>query len=123
MNETGTQAAGVAPAERRLPIGKILLGVAALVGVVALGRAAGQYVPVFAEWVEGLGVLGPVIFVLGYAVAVVAFVPASLLTLAAGAIFGLGSGTAYVFVAATLGSCAAFLVARYFARSWVEQRI
>ena len=123
MDETGTQAAAVAPPARRLPIGKILLGVAALVGLVALGRAAGQYVPVFAEWVEGLGVWGPAIFVLGYTLAVVAFVPAWLLTLAAGAIFGLGSGTAYVFVAATLGSCAAFVVARYFARPWVEQRI
>ena len=49
--------------------------------------------------------------------------PASLLTLAAGAIFGLAAGTAYVFVAAMLGSCLAFLVARYVARSSVEGRL
>ncbi|MDJ0853507.1 MAG: TVP38/TMEM64 family protein [Myxococcota bacterium] len=123
MPETQTQAALATPPARRLPIGRILIGLGALVGLVALGRIAGAYVPVFAEWVEGLGFWGPLIFMLGYAVAVVAFVPASILTLAAGAIFGLGAGTAYVFVAATVGACAAFLVARYFARSWVEHRI
>jgi uncharacterized membrane protein YdjX (TVP38/TMEM64 family) len=53
----------------------------------------------------------------------VAFVPASLLTLAAGAIFGIPAGTLYVFVAATVGSCLAFLVSRYLARVAVERRI
>ena len=66
--------------------------------------------------VDGLGVWGPVVFVAGYALATVAFVPGSLLTLAAGAIFGLGKGTALVLVAATLGASAAFLVSRYLAR-------
>jgi uncharacterized membrane protein YdjX (TVP38/TMEM64 family) len=56
-------------------------------------------------------------------VAVVAFVPASLLTLAAGAIFGVAKGTAYVFVAATIGSSLAFLVSRYLARQAVEKRV
>ena len=109
--------------ETRRPIARILAGLAALVALVLLGRAVGGQVPVFAEWVDGLGLWGPAVFVAGYAAAVVAFVPASLLTLAAGAIFGLGAGTAYVFVAATLGSCLAFLVARHLARGWVEKRI
>jgi uncharacterized membrane protein YdjX (TVP38/TMEM64 family) len=80
-------------------------------------------VPAFAAWVDGLGLWGPVVFVLGYALAVVAFVPGSLLTLAAGAIFGLGEGTLYVFVAAVLGSTGAFLVARHLARAAVERRL
>ena len=104
-------------------VAKILAALAALAALVLLGRAVGGYVPVFAEWVDGLGLWGPAVFMAGYAVAVVAFVPASILTLAAGAIFGLGAGTAYVFVAATLGSCLAFLVARHLARGWVEKRI
>ena len=70
-----------------------------------------------------LGFWGPLVFVLGYAIAVVAFVPASLLTLAAGAIFGLAAGTVYVLVAATLGACAAFLVSRHLARARVERRL
>ena len=94
-----------------------------LLGVVVLGQQAGAYVPRFASWVESLGWLGPVVFVAGYALAVVAFVPGSVLTLAAGAIFGVAEGTAYVFVAAVLGSTAAFLVARHAARRAIEKRI
>jgi uncharacterized membrane protein YdjX (TVP38/TMEM64 family) len=106
-----------------LPVAKILLGVAALAGLLLLGRAAGDHVPAFAQWVDELGFWGPLVFVGGYALAVVAFVPASLLTLAAGAIFGLGEGVLYVFSAATLGSSLAFLVSRYLARGAVEKRV
>jgi uncharacterized membrane protein YdjX (TVP38/TMEM64 family) len=107
----------------RRPIGRLLLGAAVLVGLVLLGREAGPYVPRFAQWVEGLGVWGPIIFITGYAAAVVAFVPASFLSLAAGAIFGLVEGCIYVFVAATLGASVAFLVSRNFARAAIERRI
>jgi uncharacterized membrane protein YdjX (TVP38/TMEM64 family) len=100
-----------------------LLGLAALAALVLVGRLAGDAVPRFAQWVEELGPWGPAAFVLGYAAAVVAFVPASLMTLAAGAIFGIGAGTAYVFVAASVGAALAFLVARHLARAAVERRI
>jgi uncharacterized membrane protein YdjX (TVP38/TMEM64 family) len=63
------------------------------------------------------------VFVVGYALATVAFVPGSVLTLAAGAIFGLVKGTLLVFTAATLGAIAAFLVARHVARDAVARRI
>ena len=54
---------------------------------------------------------------------VVCFVPASLLTLAAGAIFGLAEGTLLVFVAAVLGSTAAFLLSRTVAREAIARRV
>ncbi len=57
------------------------------------------------------------------AAAVAALIPGSILTLAGGAIFGLAKGTAYVFAAAVLGSVGGFLIARYMARGFVEQRI
>jgi uncharacterized membrane protein YdjX (TVP38/TMEM64 family) len=94
-----------------------------LVALVALGRTLGGYIPQFATWVESLGLLGPLVFVAGYALATVAFIPGSLLTLAAGAIFGLLEGTVYVFIGATVGSSLAFLVARYLARQTVERRL
>jgi uncharacterized membrane protein YdjX (TVP38/TMEM64 family) len=99
-----------------------LIGIA-VIAVVLLARYLGGYVPQFAVWVNGLGVWGPIIFILGYAAAAVAFVPGSLLTLVAGAIFGLGAGVVYVFIAATVGASAAFLVARYIARGAVENRL
>ena len=115
------------PEQRPASRGKLVLTLTiAAVAVAALilgGRQAGQYLPQFAAWVEGLGFWGPLVFILGYAVATVAFVPGSLLTLAAGAIFGLARGTLYTFLGATLGASAAFLVARYGARGWIERRI
>jgi uncharacterized membrane protein YdjX (TVP38/TMEM64 family) len=109
--------------QKRVPITKLLLVVLALGALLALGRWAGGYIPVFQAWVEGLGAFGPIAFILGYAVAVVAFIPGSALTLAAGTIFGVAKGTALVFVAALLGSTGAFLVARHLARAAIEKRI
>lgn len=99
-----------------------LVGVA-LVAMIVLGREAGAYVPRFAEWVDGLGIWGPIVFMLGYMVATVAFIPGSLLTLSAGAIFGLGAGVLYVFVGASGGAIAAFLVSRYVARNAIEAKV
>ncbi len=118
-----SEASGTGPRGRSLPIARILIGIAVLALLVVAGRQAGQYVPQFAAWVNSLGFWGPLVFIIGYVVAVVAFVPGSILTLAAGAIFGVVQGAIYVFIAAVLGSCAAFLVARYVARQWVERRI
>lgn len=114
--------AGPAPA-RSVPILKILLGIAVVVALVLLGRQAGGYIVQFSNWVESLGAWGPLVFILGYAVATVALVPGSLLTLAAGALFGIVWGTAYVFVGAMLGAMGAFLIARYVARAPVERRL
>jgi uncharacterized membrane protein YdjX (TVP38/TMEM64 family) len=111
------------PQIRSFSWAKIVIGAVALVGLIALGRQVGAYLPQFALWVNGLGVWGPVVFILGYVVATVAFVPGSLLTLAAGAIWGISPGVPYVFLAAVLGASAAFLVARYLARAAIERRL
>ncbi|MES2521233.1 MAG: TVP38/TMEM64 family protein [Gemmatimonadota bacterium] len=112
------------PATRRSTwLRTALLALAALSLLLVLGRWGGQYVPRFTAWIGGLGPLGPALFIAGYIVATVAGIPGSLLTLAAGAIFGLWAGVAYVFVGATLGASAAFLVSRYVARSAIERRI
>jgi len=113
----------VPAAPARVPLAKIAIGLAALVAILLLARAGGAYIPRFAEWVNGLGVWGPIVFILGYAAAVVAFLPGSILTLAAGAIFGIGQGLAYAFTAAVLGASAAFLVSRYLARGAIERRL
>jgi uncharacterized membrane protein YdjX (TVP38/TMEM64 family) len=124
MPQVSVEPAGPASAPRRgLPFGRIALVVVGLVVLVAVGRQAGRYIPQFAQWVNELGVWGPIVFILGYAVGTVAFVPGFLLTLAAGAIFGLVQGVVYVFIAAVLGSAAAFLVSRYLARTAIEHRL
>jgi uncharacterized membrane protein YdjX (TVP38/TMEM64 family) len=117
-----------------LPTRRWLVPVLALIAVVAIGwlvkpQAAAvaawlsAQVLAFAQWVKTLGALGPLVFVVGYALAVVGFVPASLLTIGAGTIFGVVAGTAWVFIAASLGACAAFALARTVARGAIERRI
>ena len=100
----------------------MLLIVAGLAAAIVLGRTVGGYVPQFAQWVDSLGAWGPIAFIVGYIVACIAFIPGLLLTLAAGAIFG-WIGVLYVFVGAALGASAAFLIARYVARSAVERKL
>jgi uncharacterized membrane protein YdjX (TVP38/TMEM64 family) len=75
------------------------------------------------DTIKALGVWGPVLFVVLYIVASVCFIPASILTLSAGALFGVLRGSLYVTVGATFGATAAFLVSRYVARGWVARKI
>jgi len=102
---------------------RLLLVLALVLAVVLAGRQAVALLPAFSARVDALGTWAPVGFVAGYVLATVAFIPGSLLTLAAGALFGLVRGTALVLVAATLGASLAFLVARYLARGLVERRL
>jgi uncharacterized membrane protein YdjX (TVP38/TMEM64 family) len=75
------------------------------------------------QWINGLGSLGGIAFIGIYIIATVAFLPGSILTLGAGVIFGVILGSLYVFIGATLGATAAFLVGRYLARDWVTNKI
>src|SRR5437667_5494605 len=75
------------------------------------------------DWIGKLGPWGPVIFVGIYVVATVLFVPGSVLTLGAGAVFGVALGSVCVSISATLGATAAFLVGRYLARNAIARKI
>ena len=99
-------------------LGLVLVGL-----LVAVGRYFGAELPEFTRRIQELGAVGILLFIVGYVLATVAFVPGSLLTLAAGAVYGIGRGTAIVLVAATIGASLAFLIARYVARSAVEARL
>ena len=75
------------------------------------------------DWIGKLGPWGPVIFVGLYIVATVLFIPGSVLTLGAGAVFGVVLGSVCVSIGATLGATAAFLVGRYLARDTIARKI
>lgn len=75
------------------------------------------------DWVRDLGPLGIAVFILIYIAACVFFLPGSVLTLGAGAIFGVVKGSIIVSLASTLGATAAFLIGRYLARTWVAAKI
>jgi uncharacterized membrane protein YdjX (TVP38/TMEM64 family) len=77
----------------------------------------------FLEWLQGIGPWGAVLFAIAYVPAAVLFVPGSLLTLAAGFVFGLPKGMVIVSVGSTAGAAAAFIVARSLAHDWVARRV
>ena len=73
--------------------------------------------------IRSFGATAPIAFILIYAAAVVALIPASLLTIAGGAVFGLLRGVAFALAGATLGSVTAFLLGRHAFRSLVARRL
>ncbi len=105
---------------------KHVVKIAAAILILAAVVVAFRVLPVanwlrdFQTYVRGLGAIGYVVYIVVYAVCVVAFVPASILTLGAGAIFGFVGGVIVVIIGATLGATLSFLLARTVMRKRVE---
>ncbi|MFP6664398.1 MAG: VTT domain-containing protein [Deltaproteobacteria bacterium] len=100
------------------------LGALAVVAALVLASwllPVAEWLAAFQQWVRGLGALGWGVYALVYAICVVFFVPASVLTLGAGAVYGLGVGVGVVLVGASLGATLSFLLARTFLRSRIEE--
>ena len=105
---------------------KPLLIVTAVAAVLVLG---GRYLDLqqriadALNWIKELGPMGMGVFAGLYVFACIFFIPGSLLTLGAGSIYGVVTGSILVSVSSTLGATAAFLVGRYFARDWIAKKI
>ncbi len=72
------------------------------------------------DGISGFGAAAPVVFILIYVAATVAFLPATPLSLLAGLVFGPVLGTVWAVIGATIGATLAFLIGRYAARGLVE---
>lgn len=72
--------------------------------------------------IKSLGALAPLLFLVLYCLATVLILPTMVLTLAGGAIFGPFLGTLLNLLGATWGAGCAFLISRYLAYNWFEQR-
>lgn len=81
---------------------------------------AGVWFRQFQGYVHRLGPIGYAVYVLVYAVAGL-FFPASILTLGAGALFGVVAGSIVVAVGATLAATMAFILARTILRQRIER--
>ncbi len=111
---------------KRLPI--ILLFVAAVIAWFQFDL--GQYLTLQAlktrqDDIAALYAANPAMVIGGYFAAYVAltalsFPGAAIMTLAGGAIFGLGLGLLIVSFASTIGATLAFMVSRYLLRDWVQ---
>jgi uncharacterized membrane protein YdjX (TVP38/TMEM64 family) len=106
------------------PVLVLLLVVAGMVAARSLGLGdliRLENVARLKQWIEGYGALGPAVYVVGYILATVFFVPGLPITVLGGVAFGPLWGTLYVWIGATIGAGLAFLVARYAVRSTVER--
>ena len=74
-------------------------------------------------WRDGQPLVAGLLFFAGYvAVAALSLPGAAVMTLAAGALFGLGWGTLIVSFASSIGATLAFLAARWLLGGWVQSR-
>lgn len=90
---------------------------------IGVGRLASPYLPGFSAWVHGLGALAPVAFVVGYVLVTVCMLPAFVLTMAGGAVFGVLQGSILVFIGSTIGAIIAFTLGRTILRERVAQQV
>lgn len=75
------------------------------------------------ELVKSMGPLGPVIYCAIYLIGPTIFFPASVLTMAGGALFGPVWGTVYTIFSATAGATVPFLITRRFGRKPLERMV
>ncbi len=102
-----------------------MVGLAVIVAAVVAARYLGAEALLVRalDKIGRLGAWGVVLFALLYVLATVLFLPGWILTVGAGALFGVVEGLVVVSIGSTLGATAAFLVGRYVARDWVARRI
>ena len=95
-------------------------GVVALIGV---SRALPilRWLEAFRDWLAGAGAIGWATFVAAYIAASLLLVPAVVLGIAAGLIFGFMRGIALVTIAILASAVTGFLLSRYAARRRVEE--
>ncbi len=74
------------------------------------------------ETIQGAGWVGWLLFVGLYAASCLLFIPGSILTLAAGAVYGFWGGTLLVLIGNGLGALLSLLITRYLLRDWARKK-
>jgi len=100
-----------------------------LVAVIAIGVMWGLLnsdrfeVDNLVAWITGFGLLAPMLYMVGRSIGAIFLVPGSIMAVAAGMVFGPFWGAVYNLAGSTIGALLAFLVARYLASDWVEEKL
>jgi len=85
-----------------------------------LARDAGTEIKSFETWIDGHGFIGLVAFIVVSVILTSVFVPSSILSAVAGAVFGLGWGTVVMTIAAISGALLDYAVANRFLRDRIS---
>ena len=104
---------------------KLILLCVVVIGLVVASilLPVGEWLTALLEWLRELGAWGILLFVVAYIVATVLFLPGAILTLGAGAVYGLLWGFIAVSIGSTIGATFAFLIGRFFARDAIAARV
>lgn len=73
------------------------------------------------NFIDGLGIFAPLVFISIYIFAAIAFLPSFVFTMLGGLVFGTVWGGIYSLLGATLGAMLSFLASRYIASDWLEK--
>ncbi|MGI9436251.1 MAG: TVP38/TMEM64 family protein, partial [Geminicoccaceae bacterium] len=107
---------------------KVIFGSTIFVGLVLAALIyidAQDHVMALLTWIDDLGILGPLLFMLIMALVVILLLPGVMFTTGAGFAFGVIEGSIVVVLGTTIGATAAFLLARYGfgerAEPWIQR--
>ncbi len=106
-----------------MPKPLIFLAVLAALLLAAYFLPVNAWISAAFAWIDANRTISWLVFIGMYIGATVLMIPGSLLTLAAGFLFGLGYGFVMVSFASVTGASLAFLIGRFFARDWVAERL
>ncbi|MFA5102660.1 MAG: TVP38/TMEM64 family protein [Candidatus Thermoplasmatota archaeon] len=81
----------------------------------------GQDIEKLQNWIQSLGIWGPVAFFFIYLGSVIATIPGTIFGVIAGGLFGSFIGVILISISSTVGASLCFLIARYFARDTVAR--
>lgn len=74
------------------------------------------------QWLKSFGTAGYIIYILIYCLSAVLMMPGSVLTIAAGILYGPYIGSIVSLLGATCGAVSSFLIARYFMRDIIKSK-
>jgi uncharacterized membrane protein YdjX (TVP38/TMEM64 family) len=81
----------------------------------------GQDIEKLQNWIQSLGIWGPVAFFFIYLGSVIATIPGTIFGVIAGGLFGSFIGVILISISSTVGASLCFLIARYFARDTIAR--
>lgn len=94
-----------------------------LVAAVIAGNVfgIGRHLSQLQDWIDGLGRLGYVVFILLHIASMIAMSPRSVLSVTAGVLFDPVTAIILVSISSVAGACTTFLIARYLAMDMVRR--
>ena len=106
-------------------VGRVVVAAGLVIALLLVAREVplADAIGTLRAWAQAGGTIGMVGFGAAYVLLALLFVPGAVLTLAAGAVFGIWWGVAIVAVATSVADAAAFVLGRYVARDAVVRFI